>query len=164
MKLWKLLLISMIGILLIVGCEEDTDTDEALTASEAIVGTWLSTGDNIAQLLVYYFNYDSVRVEFTEDNIVTLESHVADGAWTTLPGIYSVTESEEGDIHVFTADYSAFVQTGIIQITDGDPDLLKLEAVQTEPDIGATVPTVDGGFGADPVLTTTNIQTYVRVE
>ena len=90
-----------------------------------------------------------------------LDSHVANGAWTSLPGTFVITESNDSDIHGFAANYTAFEQEGIIEIID---NVMRLEAVQTVPDIGASVPTVAGGFGADPTLGTFNIQTYKKVD
>ncbi|MGD9898116.1 MAG: hypothetical protein AB7T22_03215 [Calditrichaceae bacterium] len=58
--------------------------------------------------------------------------------------------------------YAAFEQEGIFQVIDATPDTLKLEAVQTLPDIGATPRTVATGFGSDPALGTSNIQYYVK--
>ncbi len=160
MKSIKLILIALLGLMLIVGCE-DTKNDDEDKKADAWIGTWLSAGDDVAPLLVALFAYDSVRVTFEEDNTLTLESHVANGAWTTLPGTYVITESDEGNIHAFAANYTAFEQEGIIEIID---DNMRLEAVQTVPDIGATVPTVAGGFGADPTLLMMNVQTYKRVD
>ena len=81
--------------------------------------------------------------------------------WSTNPGTYQITESATGDIHAITISYTnpAFDQAGIIQVIDGTPDTMKLEVVIST---YTTVPTPEGGFGADPVLTTLNIQTYVR--
>ena len=160
MKSIKLILIALLGLMLIVGCE-DTKNDDNKNDVDAWIGTWLSAGDDVAPLLAALFLYDSVRVTFEDDNTLILESHVANGAWTTLPGTYVITESDEGDIHTFAANYTAFEQEGIIEIIDDD---MRLEAVQTVPDIGATVPTVAGGFGADPTLGVINIQTYKRVD
>ena len=160
MKSIKLILIALLGLMLIVGCE-DTKNDDDKNDVDAWIGTWLSAGDDVAVLLTFPpFTYDSVRVEFKDDNTLVLESHTAGGAWATLPGTYVITESDDGDIHTFAAIYTAFEQEGIIEIID---DTMRLEAVQTVPDIGATVPTVAGGFGADPTLGTINIQTYRRV-
>jgi hypothetical protein len=156
MKSVKIILIALLGLMLIVGCE-DTKNDDKDTDVDAWIGTWLSAGADVAPILVAVFQYDSVRVTFEEDNTLTLDSHVANGAWTSIPGTYVVTESADGDIHGFAANYTAFEQEGIIEVID---NVMRLEAVQTVPDIGATVPTVAGGFGADPALGVANIQTY----
>ena len=56
--------------------------------------------------------------------------------------------------------YPAFEQEGIIQVTEGTPDILKLEVVQTVPDAGAEPRTPATGFGSDATLGDSNIQTY----
>ncbi|MCF7822603.1 MAG: hypothetical protein K9N35_00375 [Candidatus Marinimicrobia bacterium] len=159
MKRFTILFLVILGLFLVLGCEDDTTTGPDDTVADAWIGNWLSSGSNVAVLLSYYFHYDSVKVEFKEDNTVTLETHVLDGAWTTLEGTYVITESADSDIDVIKLVYPAFEQDGIIQIV---ADTLKLEAVQTTPSIGATVPTVAAGFGADVTLGTSNIQTYIR--
>jgi hypothetical protein len=66
-------------------------------------------------------------------------------------------------VHSISINYTAFEQEGIIQVIEGSPDQMKLEAVQTVPDIGATPRTPESGFGSDAALGTSNIQQYVRV-
>ena len=162
MKSIKLILIALLGLMLLVGCGDTKNDDEAKDV-DAWTGIWLSAGTDVAPILIAFFQYDSVRVEFKDDNTLTLESHVADGAWTTLQGTYVITESADGNIHHFAANYTAFEQEGIIDVTDGDPDVLRLEAVQTVPDIGAIPPTVAGGFGVDPTFGAGLVQTYKKV-
>ena len=162
MKSIKLIFIVLMGLMLLVGCGDTKNDDEAKDV-DAWTGIWLSAGTDVAPILVAFFQYDSVRVEFKDDNTLTLESHVADGAWTTLQGTYVITESANGNIHHFAANYTAFEQEGIIEVTDGDPDVLRLEAVQTVPDIGAIPPTVAGGFGVDPTFGAGLVQTYKKV-
>lgn len=145
-------------------CSDDDDdggTDPVDT--DAWVGTWLSADANVAPILVSLFSYDSVKVTLNEDQTVTLESHIIDGAWSTLAGVYSVTESSSGSVHVITINYQAFEQEGIIEVTSGSPDQMKLEAVQTIPSIGAVPRTPDSGFGSDAALGTLNVQNYVKV-
>jgi hypothetical protein len=169
MKKSNLLLVLVLILamsMFVVGCPEDDDDDpvgpDPLTVEELLVGEWLSAGDNVAPLLVALFSYDSVLVTFGENNTVSLNSHVIDGAWTgELTGTYSVTESDEGDIHSIALDYTIFEQGGIIELYQDD-EMFSLEAVQTVPDIGATVPTPEAGFGADPALLEMNIQVYER--
>lgn len=148
-----------------VACSSDDNDDGGTDPvdQKAWIGTWLSTGTDVAPLLVSLFNYDSVRVTLAEDQTVTLESHIQDGAWTTLTGVYSVTESSSGTIHVININYTAFEQEGILEITSGNPDRMKLEVVQTIPDIGAVPRTPETGFGSDASLGTINIQNYVRI-
>jgi hypothetical protein len=126
------------------------------------VGTWLSAGDDVAPLLVTLFDYDSVRVTMNENNTVVLETHPKDGAWATVNGVYSVTESTTGEVHSIAINYPTFEQEGIVQVFSGSPEALWLEVVQVVPDIGATPPTPADGFGANPALGTTNIQKYRR--
>lgn len=159
MKRYSILLILILGLFMVLGCEDDSSTGPNGTDADPWVGTWLSAGSNVAVILSYYFQYDSVEVVFTEENTVTLKTHVTDGAWTTIEGTFVITESTDSEIDAIQLIYPAFEQGGIIEI---DGDTLRLEAVQTTPDIGATVPTVAGGFGADATLGTSNIQTYIR--
>jgi hypothetical protein len=89
---------------------------------------------------------------------------VIDGAWNVVNGTYSITENEGSNILTVEFVYSAFSQQGIMEITEGSPDMMQLEVVQTNPDIGATPRTAETGFGSDVNLGTLNIQKYVRVE
>ncbi len=168
----KLLLVLLAALALIsfAACSDDDDdngdnggTDP--TVPDPWIGSWLSAGDNVAPILQGDpFNLDSVRVHLDEDQVVTLEQHVEGGAWTTLTGTYQVIESESGDVHSITIDYSAFAQEGIIEVVEGTPDVMRLEAVQTEPDYGFVPRTPETGFGSDPLYGDTNIQTYVRIQ
>ena len=152
------------GLTWITGCGDDDDDTTSPPETDEWVGTWLSAGENVAPILVAVFNYDSVRVEFDEDQIVTLDSHVAGGAWTSVSGTYLVTRYETGDIHSIETVYPAFSQEGIIQVISANPDTMKLEVVQTVPDIGAIPRTPETGFGSDLTLGDLNIQIYLREE
>jgi len=143
-------------------CSDDESVTDPVVEAKPWVGTWLSADANVAPILASLFKYDSVRVVFNEDLTIALSSHVIDGAWTTIPGVYTVTESATGDVHSIAINYTAFEQEGIFQIIEGNPDQFKLEAVQTVPDIGAVPRTPATGFGSDAALGTLNIQTYVR--
>jgi len=159
MKRYTILMVLILGLLFVMGCEDDSGTDANNNDVDVWVGNWLSAGPNVAVILSTYFQYDSVKVELAEDNTVTLETHVIGGAWTSQGGTYVLTESSDSEIDVIQLIYTAFEQEGIIQISG---DTLTLEAVQTIPDLGATIPTPAAGFGADPTLGTWNIQTYIR--
>ncbi len=174
MKSLKLVLVLTLGLCLtmfaVIGCDDDDDDNTVAppveTISDHIVGTWLSTGDNLAPLLAGEpFLLDSIIVTFGDDNIILLEQHVIDGAWATFNGTWDVDEETfEGEIFKFTGDYTSpasFTQVGICRVVEGTPDVFTLEAVQTVPDIGAPVPTVDLGFGGT-IYAGVNVQTYVR--
>lgn len=158
MKRLSLLLILVIGLFMVLGCEDDSGTDPNENNMDPWIGTWLSADANVAPILVALFSLDSVEATFNEDNTILLRQHVIDGAWVEVPGTYTVTESADSDIHSIQLVYATFSQEGIIEI---DGTTLSLEAVQTLPNIGATVPTPAAGFGADPTLGTSNIQTYI---
>ena len=157
MRRYPLILILILGLFLVFGCEDDEGTDDDVIETDAWVGTWLSAGTDVAPLLAALFSLDSIEATFNEDNTVSLRQHEVGAAWTSLNGTYLITESTDSEIDAITLDYTTFTQEGIIEIIDG---VLRLEAVQTVPDIGATVPTVAAGFGADPTLGIVNIQTY----
>jgi hypothetical protein len=174
MKSLKLVLILTLGLSLmmfaVIGCDDDDDDNTVAppveTISDHIVGTWLSAGDNLAPLLAGDpFNLDSIIVTFGEDQTIVLEQRsTVTEAWTTSNGTWVVDEETfEGEIFKFTGDYStpvAFTQVGICSVVD---DVFMLEAVQTVPDVGAPVPTVDLGFGGT-VFASLNVQTYVRTD
>ncbi len=163
MKRYLLVLLIIAGLFLVISCDKDDNNGTNPTPVEEWVGTWLSAGTDVAPILIAIFQYDSVRVEFKEDNTITLESHVANGAWTTLEGTYTITKSTSGSVHTAKFNYAAFEQEGIIEITTGTTTTMQLEVVQTVPDIGATPRTPETGFGSDVTLGTANIQKYVKL-
>ena len=161
-----LLFALLIGIVALGACSDDDDdnggTNPPPPADDPWVGVWLSTGTDVAPILVTLFDYDSVRVTMNDDNTVVLETHPEGGAWATTNGVYTVTEEATGDVHSIAINYTAFEQEGIIEIIEGTPDAMWLEVVQTVPDIGAVPRTPADGFGSDPNLGVLNIQKYVR--
>jgi len=159
MKLLKFVLIALLGLMLLVSCE-DSKNDDKDNEVDAWIGTWLSAGADVAPVLATYFLNDSIIVEFKDDNTLTLDTHTIGAGWTASQATYVITKSAEGDIHQFAATYPAFEQEGIIEVID---DVLRLEAVQTVPDIAAVPATVAGGFGQAPFWGAQLIQTYRKV-
>ena len=162
----SLVLAVLLALLSFVACSDDDDDGPPTQppAADPWVGQWLSAGSNVAPILVAIFNYDSVRVWLNDDQTVRLDTHVAGGAWSSVTGVYTVTESTSGDVHAISLVYAAFSQEGIIEVTEGTPDQFRLEVVQTVPDIGAVPRTPETGFGSDSALGDANIQVYVREE
>jgi hypothetical protein len=162
--LWLMTLI--VALLGLAACSDDDDDNNNggnnPPVPDAWIGKWISAGDDVAPILVAFAGYDSIYATFNENNTVILETHVPDEEWVVTNGTYDVVESESGDIHAISVTYPTYAQEGIIQVFPDDVDYLWLEVVQTN--IGATIPTVDAGFGADETLGTMNIQVYRRVE
>ena len=146
----------VLGLGTFVGCSDDDDDNPTGpgggTEVDPWVGTWVSEGEDVAPLLVGLFNYDRVVVTMNDNGTVSLTTRVAGGSSSTVNGTYAVTESATGSVHSIQIVYPSFTQEGIIEVTDANPYRMRLEVVQTIPDIGATVPTVGAGFGADPTL------------
>lgn len=164
MKRYLLVFGLILGMFLMVSCGDDDKGTGPTVVPDPWIGTWLSAGTDVAPILVSLFKYDSVRVELKDTKIVKTSSHVKNGAWTTIEGTYAITKSATGDIHTVQFVYAAFTQVGIVQVIKGTPDVLKLEAVQTIPNINAVPRTPATGFGSDPALGVLNIQKYVRVK
>lgn len=159
------LTLSLILIALgLAACSDDDDNDTGTTppVPDAWVGKWISAGDDVAPILVAFSGYDSVYVTMNENNTLILETHNDADGWVVTNGTFSVTESANSDIDAFTGTYPTYEQEGIVQFFSADVDSMWLEVVATN--IGATIPTVDAGFGADPTLLNANIQVYRRVE
>jgi len=164
MKRFLTLFVILAFVFSFSACSSSDDNPVAGDDTPAWVGTWMSAGTDVAPILVAVFNYDSVKVVMNVDNTITLSTHIAGGAWADLPGVYTITESATGEVHSISINYTAFEQEGIIQIIEGTPDRMKLEVVQTVPDIGAVPRTPDSGFGSDATLGDYNIQYYNRID
>jgi len=165
MKRTLLVLLVVIGLIMMVSCSKDDDKGtNSPKAVDPWIGTWLSANANVAPLLaVAPFNIDSVKVVFRDNQTLTMSSHVKAGAWTTLEGTYVVTKSATGTIHSIAIVYTAYSQGGIIEVTEGTPDTMKLEVIQTVPAIPFTPRTPETGFGSDATLGVLNIQKYIRI-
>jgi hypothetical protein len=165
MKRLLLVLTIVMGMFLMISCEKDDENTTEPKKVDVWVGTWLSAGTNVAPLLSgATFNIDSIRVEMKDDQTISTQSHVKNGAWTTLTGTYAVTKSATGTIHSVSIVYTAYSQGGIIQVTEGSPDTMQLEVIQTVPAIPFTPRTPETGFGSDAALGTLNIQKYIRIK
>lgn len=140
------------------------------TAPVTVVGTWLSTGANLAPGFTQApFNVMSISGVFNADATYTVTSTDSTGKMTTTSGTWTGTPSTVAGIFNLTQNQtqpSAATAQGIFQINAAAvPPLLTLEGIQTMPSVGATPPTAEGGFGSTMVngMKTSNwIQKYVR--
>lgn len=171
MKTMRILfvLFLLVGGLGLSACSDDDDDNPTGPGgnggdTDPIVGTWLSEGENVAPILAS-FNIERVQVTFDDDGTVALSQTVTGTAPTSNSGVYTVTEAATGDVHAIAINYTgtpAFEQEGIFEVISASPDTLRLEVVQTVPDIGATPRTPADGFGSDQTLGNLNIQIYIR--
>lgn len=132
----------------------ETDDSEA-PSSSAIVGDWVSQGDDVSTLLGGPpFNFARIDATFEADGSYEAVGLADDNSTFTFTGTYVVDESTDPatiDIEQ-TAPAPATVQ-GIWRVED---DVLTYDIV----DIGfGTPPTVAGGFGSSSAGAA-NIQTY----
>ncbi len=169
-KMKKVMLVLIACAMVFVSCKKSTEEDVYDPSTDGIIGEWYSSGSNVAVLLSYYFSIDSIYAKFEENNTYLVESF-ADGAKTTYTGTFAQTEPTSGTIWTIELNQSsptAVTSEGIFQITkEADNSYtMKYEVVQTEPSIGATPPTVAGGFGSSNggALGTTNVQTFIKIE
>jgi len=147
-----------------------TGGDLSTGMPSTVVGTWLSTGTNVAKGLAGPpFSVKSITGVFKADQTYAVTStdstgkmSTSAGTWTSVPspvpGIFNLTQMQ-------TQPSSATAQA-IYKIDDtANPPVLTLEGVQTMPSLGATPPTAQGGFGSTVVsgkMTSDWVQTYVR--
>jgi hypothetical protein len=150
----------------------DTTVGEGTTAGTtgdcpevAIVGTWLSEGENVAPLLVNVLNLVSVEAIF-DDLTFEVNSEDADGAMGQQLGTWTseLCPGSETKYHIVLEQTSpsAITVEGIYAI-DGcmDPAVMRYEVIQTQPDLGAVAPTCDDDFG-DGQFGADNIQIFVH--
>ena len=151
------------------GMMDATDEVSVTLVDLGIVGEWYSSGDNVAALLVTYFNVDSIYADFKINYTYVVESYDIDGVKTEYSGTYVQTKSNVGDIwtiEIIQSAPAAGGSEGIFEIYTGVPEYdMKYEVVQTEPDIGNVPPTPAEGFGSSNggTLGTINIQKYYRL-
>ncbi|NTW24310.1 MAG: hypothetical protein HGA37_06395 [Lentimicrobium sp.] len=143
----------------------------AATKDLGIMGSWLSEGENVAPLLVTYFNVAKVEAQFNTNFTYTVNQFNI-GNTTAVPdlvftGTYEIEKSTTGNIWTITCNQDlpyAAIAAGIFEVKTS-PEVLWYEVVQTSgtPNVP---PTPEAGFGSSNggSLGTINIQKFVRVQ
>lgn len=156
------LVLSVFGL---AACDEESTG--VVDETDEIVGTWLSAGDDVATGLATFFAIDSIVATFEDDQTYTVLQYAGGSDQPgTLTGTYVVGDQPEGQIREITLTQnvpSALTAEGIFRVTGST---MRYEVIQSQPDIGATAPTVSGGFGSTVAAGATTdlwIQDYVRV-
>ena len=136
-----------------------------------IMGKWLSEGENVAPLLVTYFNVLKVEAEFKTDYTYVVNQFNI-GNTTTTPdliftGTYEFNKSTTGNIWTIVCSQElpyAATASGIFEVKT-NPEVLWYEVVQTTGTQNVP-PTPEAGFGSSNggLLGTINIQKFVRVQ
>lgn len=160
--------LAAIALLATTGCNNDDDDNGPDTSS--IVGTWLSTGANVAPLLsAPPLNIRTITATFQSNNTYVVRSTDASGGNIEFRGTYTTTRSSSGNISTIRLEQqqpAALVSEGIFEITVvGNTTTMRYEVAQTTPSIpGVTAPTPAAGFGSTSggALGNINIQTYVK--
>lgn len=144
---------------------DESGTTEGPQPEMGIEGTWLSEGDNVAQLLVD--TLDIVRIDAVFDEL-TFEVTSEDGSGTmgVQTGTYASTPCPGSDtmfsIVLEQTSPSAITVEGIYEIdTSVDPNVLTYEVIQTQPNVGFPAPTCDDGFAAG-AFGQDNVQIFER--
>lgn len=169
----NLFLVLVFAAAVFAGCKKDDNvTDVVVTPSDVIVGTWVSSGSNVAPLLVALSKYTKLTATFNADGtykIVTLDSAgtqgTATGTYVTAAGGASAPYDTIRTIIATQMTPTALTAEGIYQVTVGaSSTTMKYEVVQTVPAISATKPTAAKGFGStsNGAYGTINIQKYVK--
>lgn len=136
----------------VAACGDDEDPTGPGEEQDEIVGTWVSTGADLAPgLAAAPFNADSIIATFNENGTYAVVQWSA-GAAINFAGTYTLGTQAEGQIRAITANQTAptsVTSQGIFQVTGAT---MRYEIIQVEPAIqGVTAPTVAGGFGSTAV-------------
>lgn len=136
------------------GCSSsDNDDDNQV---EAIVGSWISQGEDVAPGLAGApFNTARIDAEFNENGTYEVISIDANDAQVTFRGTYELGAETASGIRSIVLSQSepvAVTSTGIFQV---EGNRMTYEVIQTTPAIeNFNPPTVAGGFGSTTFGTT----------
>jgi hypothetical protein len=154
------------GEVLAAGATASTD----LAPDLGIIGNWYSSGDNVAPLLVTYFQVDSIYAEFKDDFTMYVEQYNI-GNTSGTPDViftstYAMEKSGVGNIWniVIVQDVPYLADVSGIYEIKMDPEVLWYEVVQTSGTQNIP-PTAEAGFGSSNggAFGDTNIQKFVRM-
>lgn len=149
----RLTIILMVAGLAFLGyaCGDSTSNDD-IDPVDPIVGDWVSEGEgNVALGLRIIANTARITAAFEENNSYNVVSIDSTGAEVNFTGTYEAGEETPSGIRTIRLEQAqpvSVVSEGIFEI---DGNTMTYEVIQTDPDIGATAPTVEGGFGSTVV-------------
>jgi len=148
--------------------KEDPIVPEPPAPINPIVGQWKSVGADVAFLLSFAAQIDSIHADFKANNTYTVAARDTSGTILNYAGTYTATKSTSGNIYDVVINQSApdeRTSRGIYETYTASPDSMKYEVVQEVPSIpGFTPPTASGGFGSTVgVSNGWNVQRFRRI-
>lgn len=141
---------TLVLVLGMAACGNEEDDGTGPGTQHELVGTWVSTGTNIAPgLRSPTFKTKNIVATFNANNTYNVVSTDSANVNTTFTGTWSATAGTNGTVRAITLNQSTPTQltsSGIFQVSGGN---LTYEVIQTTPAIqGFAAPTVAGGFGS----------------
>ncbi|MFO7446695.1 MAG: hypothetical protein R6W90_10020 [Ignavibacteriaceae bacterium] len=159
-NLLMFLLISM--SLVLVSCKDDDSDPVQPEEKAAIVGTWVSDGNNVAYGLRATLKVAKIVATFNENSSYSFVQTDSSGVSTTYNGTYTFIETTYTDtltgsftngakVYNMVASQTtpAITASGIAAVSGNN---MSYEVIQTSPALtGVNAPTAAGGFGSTTV-------------
>jgi hypothetical protein len=164
----KKLLYSLLALsLLFAACKKEESSSGPTAPRDAIIGTWVSEGNNVAIGLRMTLKTKKIVATFNENNTYTVVATDSNNVSVTYSGTYQSAGVTDTLIHPITLNQQnpvALQSQGIYQIKG---NVMTYEVIQVNPPIqGFTPPTVQEGFGSTKYngvpLGVTWVQVFVK--
>lgn len=152
--LLSLTLAAAIAGMLLAGCGTAVEAGGGTGAQQnAIIGSWLSQGGDVAPLLAGApFNDAKITATFNDDGTYSVVSIDTSNKEIDYAGTYQIMNSGVGTIWQIRCSQvmpSTAQAEGMYQVdTSQTPVRMQYEVVQTQPTNGLTPPEPDKGFGS----------------
>ena len=152
--------------MILSGCGTAVEAGGTGTQQQPIVGTWLSTGADVAPLLAGApFNNTKITASFKNDGTYSVVSFDTSNKEIDYAGTYQIMASTVANIVQIRCSQvmpSTAQAEGMYQIdTTQMPARMQYEVVQTQPTNGLQPPTPDKGFGST-IYNGTQISTLIQ--
>lgn len=153
--------------LLFVSCKTEEEPTGPTTPSDAIYGTWVSEGNNVAIGLRLTLKTKKIVATFNQNKTYTVVATDSNNVSVTYSGTFESAGKTDTLIYPITLNQQtpvALTSQGIYQIKN---NVMTYEVIQVNPPIqGFTPPTVQEGFGSTKYngvpLGPTWIQVFVK--
>jgi hypothetical protein len=139
----------------------NSDSSLSPSSRDRMIGTWISTGSDVAVGLSSSMRAAMVKATFRADDTYSIEITDSTHAVKTYAGTWSATGANGvRAITLVQTSPSASIDQGVFQI---DGARLTYEVVKTQPAVdGMTAPTVAAGFGSTAQQGVTRGSTWIQ--